>query len=73
MVVYRVAQIFCYLCGVAFLVMALKERSSLHLSDVEAFTTLLLTVCGTLLFICIGTVGGVAGAVEQKQSTDEFH
>lgn len=66
MVAYRIAQFFCYLCGVAFLFMALKERSSMQLSEVEAFTTLLLTVCGTLLFICIGTVGGVAGAVEQR-------
>lgn len=71
MVAYRIAQFFCYLCGVAFLLMALNERSSLQLSEVEDFTTLLLTVCGTLLFICIGTVGGVAGAVEQRQSVDE--
>lgn len=71
MIAYRIAQFFCYLCGVAFLFMALNERSNLQLSEVEAFTTLLLTVCGTLLFICIGTVGGVAGAVEQRHSVDE--
>jgi hypothetical protein len=71
MLAYRVAQFFCYLCGVAFLIIALNERSALQLSDVEAFTTLLLTVCGTLLFICVGTVGGVAGAIEQRHSADE--
>jgi hypothetical protein len=70
MLAYRIAQFFCYLCGVAFLIIALNERSTLQLSDVEAFTTLLLTVCGTLLFICVGTVGGVAGAIEQRQSRD---
>jgi len=73
MVAYRIAQFFCYVCGVAFLIMALNERSTLQLSDVDAFTTLLLTVCGTLLFICIGTVGGVAGAIEQRRSGDGSH
>lgn len=73
MVAYRIAQFFCYVCGVVFLIMALNERSTLQLSDVDAFTTLLLTVCGTLLFICIGTVGGVAGAIEQRQSGDGSH
>ncbi|NQV24189.1 MAG: hypothetical protein HQ518_07450 [Rhodopirellula sp.] len=71
MLAYRIAQFFCYVCGVAFLLLALQERSQLQLSEVEAFTTLLLTVCGTLLFICIGSVGGVAGAIEQRQSSSE--
>jgi len=70
MLVYKIVQFFCYFCGVAFLVLALNKRSALQLSDAESFTTLLLTVSGTLLFICLGTVGGVAGTLEQRRSSN---
>ena len=61
MLVYKSVQFFCYLCGVAFLIATLTKRSTLLLSDAESFMTLLLIVCGTLLFVAVGTVSGVAG------------
>lgn len=66
MIVYKFAQMFCYLCGVVFLIVTLMKRASLQLADAESFATLLLIVCGTLLFMCLGTLGGIAGRVEQS-------
>jgi hypothetical protein len=65
--VYKIVQFFCYVCGIAFLIVTLTKRSTLQLSGVESFITLLLIVCGTLLFICVGTIGGVAGVLEQQR------
>ena len=73
MLVYKSVQFFCYVCGVAFLIAALARRSTLHLSDAESFMTLLLIVCGTLLFITVGTVSGVAGLWSQSRFTDRSH
>ena len=67
MSVYKSVQFFCYLCGVVFLLAALTRRSTLALSDAESFMTLLLIVCGTLLFITVGTVSGVAGLWRQSR------
>ena len=69
MLVYKIIQFFCYVCGIAFLIVTLTKRSTLHLSDSESFMTLLLIVCGTLLFICVGTLGGIAGVLEQRRLT----
>ncbi len=60
MFVYKTVQYFCYICGIAFLIATLAKRSTLQLSEVESFMTLLLIVCGTLLFISLGTVSGAA-------------
>ena len=69
MLIYRIVQFFCYVCGITFLIVTLTKRSTLILTNAESFTSLLLIVCGTLLFICIGTVGGVAGGLEQLRLT----
>ena len=63
---YKIVQLFCYLCGVTFLVATYAKRSALQLSDAEAFTTLLMIVCGTLLFISVGTLAGVAGILQRR-------
>ena len=70
MLVYKTAQFLCYACSVAFLIAALIKRSTLRLTDVEAFMTLLLIVCGTLLFVSVGTVSGAAAFSGQRRLTD---
>ena len=70
MFAYRAVQFFCYACSIAFLIATLTKRSTLMLSDVESFVTLLLILCGTLLFIAVGTVSGIAGTWEQRRFTD---
>ena len=66
MSVYRWCQAFCYLCGVAFLLVMLWKRSSMQLTEIDSLLMLLLIVSGTLLFICLGTLSGLAGVLERQ-------
>lgn len=53
---YKLVQFVCYLCGVGFLAASMAKRSTLNMTDVESFQSLLLIFCVTLLFICLGTM-----------------
>lgn len=65
--IYQLSQYFCYLAGIGFLIAALMKRSQMALTEVESFLSLLLIVCGTLLLISIGMLGGLAGRLEGRR------
>jgi len=52
----KLVQFLCYVCGIGFLTAAMMKRSTLIMTDVESFQSLLLIFCVTLLFICLGTL-----------------